>query len=203
LQPEPKAKVVILNMDFIEVPDQAHDSSPLDGTSNANCPCIEDCDEALTEIESVLGKQQHDLDEELLLEVSDAEDNSRDGESERDIIGEVINQEGGEDYKDWEEEVQETVAPIKDDKIQPWDELHIQIIADLKKQYRPLPLSKLNQLMILYNFANLHLKHYTRIQASLAISQQWHESDSSNTYFAHCSNHSLGTIKFLNSFPWK
>lgn len=88
-----------------------------------------------------------------------------------------------EDTQDtWEDELDETLTPNA--KIRDWGALRAQIKADLKKKHKSLPLSQLNQLMILRNFANLRLKGYNRTQASIEIARQWHERDSSNAYFA-------------------
>jgi hypothetical protein len=40
-----------------------------------------------------------------------------------------------------------------------------------------VPLSQLNQLMILANFATLQLKGVSRIQASIEIVRQWHAGE--------------------------
>jgi hypothetical protein len=54
--------------------------------------------------------------------------------------------------------------------------------VDLKKKGVALPLSKVNQLLILHNFATLCLKGYHMISASAEIARQWHEKD--GTHFA-------------------
>jgi hypothetical protein len=60
--------------------------------------------------------------------------------------------------------------------------LRDQIKANLKKQGSTLPLSQINQLLILRNFTTLRLKGYWTIAASLEIARQWHEKD--GTHFA-------------------
>jgi len=56
----------------------------------------------------------------------------------------------------------------------------------LKKgaQVKTLPLSCLNQLLVLQNFATLQLKGFGRISASQEIAHQWHEGKGSSTYYA-------------------
>ena len=85
--------------------------------------------------------------------------------------------------EDWEleAEVCRTVSQ-KRDEICSWDVLRNQITTDLKKTGKTLPLSQINQLLILRNFATLRLKGYRIIPASLEIARQWHEKDS--THFA-------------------
>jgi hypothetical protein len=71
-------------------------------------------------------------------------------------------------------------------EIQGWDKLRDQIKKDLKKKHTSLPLSHINQLMILQNFATLHLKGHSHISTSHQIAQQWHEkTDGSSIYFTH------------------
>jgi hypothetical protein len=80
----------------------------------------------------------------------------------------------GDDAETWEQELDANVEdPNKE--IRSWDELRKQIKNDLKKQSKTLPLSCINQLMILSNFATLQLKGLSRIEASVEIARQWHE----------------------------
>ncbi|KAF8585146.1 hypothetical protein K439DRAFT_1344160, partial [Ramaria rubella] len=91
-----------------------------------------------------------------------------------------------EDIEGWEEDVSETVRPHDRDNIQGWAELHTQIKEDLKKKHSRMCLSEINQLMILRNFATLHLKGHGRIASSNEIAKQWHEQvDGSSNHFAH------------------
>ena len=48
---------------------------------------------------------------------------------------------------------------------------------DQGKGVRSLPVSQVNQLLIIRNFATLHLKGYNQIDASLDIACQWHEGE--------------------------
>jgi len=57
----------------------------------------------------------------------------------------------GEEEDGWEDEIHENLSPKAD--IRGWEELRTQIKDDLKKKL--LPLSQINQLMILRNFATL------------------------------------------------
>jgi len=82
----------------------------------------------------------------------------------------------------WEEELDETLMPNAE--IQDWAALRTQIKADLKKKHKSMPLSQINQLMILRNFATLRLKGYGRMEVSFEIARQWHEKDGSNVHFA-------------------
>jgi len=103
-------------------------------------------------------------------------DDMSDGQEQR---GQEVNT---EDLDGWEEEIDETLTPNME--IRDWEALRSQIKADLKKKHKSLPLSQMNQLMILRNFANLRLKGYGRIEASYKITQQWHEKNSPNSHFA-------------------
>ena len=47
----------------------------------------------------------------------------------------------------------------------------------MKKAGNTLPITQINQLLILQNFATLQLKGYGKIEASLEIAQQWHEGE--------------------------
>jgi hypothetical protein len=84
--------------------------------------------------------------------------------------------EGDED--DIEEEAQGPKPHVCD-----WADLRKQIKDNLKKNSKTLPLSHINQLMIISNFATLCLKGVSRTQASIEISQQWHEGE--GNWFAH------------------
>ncbi|EGN96471.1 hypothetical protein SERLA73DRAFT_76430 [Serpula lacrymans var. lacrymans S7.3] len=67
-------------------------------------------------------------------------------------------------------------------KVRGWTELREQIKHDLSKKAKTLPLSHANQLLLIQNFATLHLKGLGRIDASLEIARQWHEGQ--GTHFA-------------------
>jgi hypothetical protein len=81
-----------------------------------------------------------------------------------------------EDYED------ELVENVQGGEIRDWATLRTQIKAELKKNSKTLPLSRINQFLILSNFATLRLKGSSRITASLEIARQWHEGN--GTWFA-------------------
>ncbi|KIK38771.1 hypothetical protein CY34DRAFT_25514 [Suillus luteus UH-Slu-Lm8-n1] len=80
----------------------------------------------------------------------------------------------------WEDELEEEEQAGVD--IRGWDELREQIKKDLTKGGKTLPLSRVNQLLLVRNFATLRLKGRGRIAASLEIAHQWHEGE--GAYFA-------------------
>lgn len=75
----------------------------------------------------------------------------------------------------WEDDADRCVHSSTE--IWPWNKLWEQIKQDLKKNSNCLPLLKINQLLVIRNFAMLWLKGYGRIQASEEIAQQWHEGE--------------------------
>jgi hypothetical protein len=79
-----------------------------------------------------------------------------------------------EEVEDWEAELEEVVEGPKS-HIRDWADLRTNIKKYLKKHSNTLPLSRLNQLMIICNFATLRLKGLSRTQASIKIARQWHE----------------------------
>ena len=56
-----------------------------------------------------------------------------------------------------------------------WANLRKDIKDHLKKHSRTLPLSHINQLMIISNFSTLQLKGSSCTQASIEIAHQWHK----------------------------
>lgn len=56
-----------------------------------------------------------------------------------------------------------------------WTDLRKQIKDHLKANSKTLPLSRVNQLLIISNFATLRIKGSSRTQASFEIAKQWHE----------------------------
>ncbi len=88
-----------------------------------------------------------------------------------------------EQLKDWEAELDEDVEdPTKAAK--DWRELRTQIKTHLKKNSRTMPLSQLNQYMILGNFFTLQIKGQHRIQASIEIARQWNQGHRGDGTFA-------------------
>ncbi|KAJ7573601.1 hypothetical protein C8J56DRAFT_903250 [Mycena floridula] len=112
-------------------------------------------------------------------EASDDEDHGARVESETEPTADALNvpvEESIADAEAWEEELDEDVRDPKAE-IKDWTELRKQIKEDLKWNSKTLPLSKINQLLILSNFATLRIKGLSRIQASLEIARQWHEGE--------------------------
>lgn len=94
---------------------------------------------------------------------------------------ELVMRHDDSEAEDWKDELDDTIrgptAEVKD-----WTVLREQIKMDLKNKHKILPLSQINQLMILSNFATLHIKGVSRISASVEITHQW--QDSSGMWFA-------------------
>ena len=67
--------------------------------------------------------------------------------------------------------------------IHDWIHLRKDIKALLKKHSKILPLSQLNQYLIISNFATLCIKGLFHTHTSLEIAQQWHEGE--GNWFAH------------------
>ena len=66
--------------------------------------------------------------------------------------------------------------PRLSNEIRGWEELRQQIKEDLKRAHKnSKSLTRTNQLLILRNFATLHLKGVQRMAASKEIVQQWDE----------------------------
>jgi len=57
-----------------------------------------------------------------------------------------------------------------------WDKLREQIMKDLERGAKTMPLTTTNQLLVLRNFTNLQLKGYGKMEVSLEIACQWHPS---------------------------
>ncbi|KAJ7035472.1 hypothetical protein C8F04DRAFT_1182375 [Mycena alexandri] len=81
-----------------------------------------------------------------------------------------------DDLEAWEEELDENIAGPKGTK-KPWPELREKIQMDIKKGQKTLPLSRLNALMVLLNFATLVIKGYGRIEASRQVATSWHKKE--------------------------
>ena len=76
----------------------------------------------------------------------------------------------------WEDDLDECVQG-GGAEIRGWNILRAQIEKDMKKSGSTLPISKVNQLLILCNFATLQLKGHGKIEASFRIAQQWHKGE--------------------------
>jgi hypothetical protein len=75
----------------------------------------------------------------------------------------------------WEDDLDECVHAGVD--VRGWALLRDQIKQDLKVGAKTLPMSKINQLLVLRNFATLRLKGCGIIEAGNEITRQWHEGE--------------------------
>ncbi|PCH34871.1 hypothetical protein WOLCODRAFT_155522 [Wolfiporia cocos MD-104 SS10] len=82
----------------------------------------------------------------------------------------------------WKDELIEEVQGQS--KIRDWSLLRKKLKDDLQNKSRTLPLTRVNQFMILINFTMLRLKGFSRIDSSLQIARQWHEG-SGNWFACH------------------
>ncbi|KAI6021927.1 hypothetical protein EDC04DRAFT_2901218 [Pisolithus marmoratus] len=80
----------------------------------------------------------------------------------------------------WEDELEEQEHGGVE--VQGWDKLQNQIKEGLAKGAKTLPLSHINQLLLICNFATLWLWGIGQIKASLEIAHQWDEGE--GVYFA-------------------
>ena len=87
-----------------------------------------------------------------------------------------------DDVEDDEDELMEGVQGPKG-HIHDWIDLRKDIKALLKKNSKILPLSQLNQYLIISTFATLCIKGLSHTHASLEIARQWHEGQ--GNWFAH------------------
>ena len=78
------------------------------------------------------------------------------------------------EIEDAEDKLEEGVQGPKN-HIHDWADLQNDIKELLKKKSKSLPLSQLNQYLIISNFATLCLKGLSCTWASLEITWQWHE----------------------------
>ena len=88
--------------------------------------------------------------------------------------GSMMAEKSDDDVEDDEDELMEGVQGPKG-HIRDWIDLRKDIKALLKKNSKILPLSQLNQYLIISNFATLHIKGLSCTHASLEIARQWHE----------------------------
>ena len=71
----------------------------------------------------------------------------------------------------------DSTMSFRQQKLKDWTTLHTQIKTHMKKHSKSMPLSQVNQYMILSSFATLCIRGIARIKASQEISQQWHDGD--------------------------
>ena len=105
---------------------------------------------------------------------SPSEDNLDDSEEggEGKAVNPLLEQEGEE----WEDELEERMQgqPLQEAiTVRSWEDLREKVKEELKG--KNLTLRKINQLLIIRNFATLRIKGSSRIHASLDIARQWHE----------------------------
>lgn len=79
-----------------------------------------------------------------------------------------------EELEDWEVELEESIQGPTN-HVRNWSDLRKQVKVHLKKNSKTLPLSQVNQLLIISDFATLRIKGVSQTQASLEIVRQWHE----------------------------
>jgi len=103
-------------------------------------------------------------------ELADVDENESDAKN-RNVPEADMNEDESED---WESKLEEGLQGPKS-HIHDWSDLQTQIKDHLKKNSKTLPLSQVNQLLIILNFATLHLKGFSRTHAGLKIAQQWHK----------------------------
>jgi hypothetical protein len=87
-----------------------------------------------------------------------------------------------EEAMDWEDELHEQTDVAPSAEIRGWEVLRAQIDRDLKKGEKTLPVSQSRKLLLIQNFATLHLKGLGRMEASQQIALQWHNEE--GTHFA-------------------
>ncbi|KIM64084.1 hypothetical protein SCLCIDRAFT_23712 [Scleroderma citrinum Foug A] len=93
-----------------------------------------------------------------------------------------INSESDAESEEWENELMTTLMSCTD--ICDWGTLCDQIQDDLKK-HKSLPLSQVNQLMILSHFATLRLKGSSCIATSMEITWLWYDGKGTGAWFSH------------------
>ena len=89
-------------------------------------------------------------------------------------VGDEIQEEGLDEQESYESDLEEAIQGPKR-AVKDWSELRKQIKTYLAKNSKSLPLSKINQYLMISNFATLRLKGLSRTQASIEIARQWHE----------------------------
>ena len=129
---------------------------------------------ALTDIREEADLGNTDLDSEL---VQDDQDKLTDTN-----LVLTTDEKSDGDVEDDEDELMEGVQGPKG-YICDWIDLRKDIKALLKKHSKILPLSQLNQYLIISNFATLCIKGLSCTYASLEIAWQWHEGK--GNWFAH------------------
>ena len=129
---------------------------------------------ALTDVGEEADQGDTDLDSELVqddrAELADVN------------LGSMMAEKSDDDVEDDEDELMEGVQGPKG-HIRDWIDLRKDIKALLKKNSKILPLSQLNQYLIISNFATLRIKGLSHTHANLEITWQWHEGQ--GNWFPH------------------
>jgi hypothetical protein len=105
---------------------------------------------------------------------NDVEESQPSGDEFSDVEEEISTEQRADQMITWQEELDDSISN-QPTEIKDWAILHAQIKADLKRKHKSYSLAEMNKLFILCNFATLHLKGWTCMEASLEISEQWHE----------------------------
>jgi hypothetical protein len=123
---------------------------------------------------SVLSDPSTDNDSEAVTDPGFADVDENEAEAQNGNVSELEADMNEDEIEEWEGELEEGLQGPKS-HIRDWADLRKQIKDHLKKNSKTLPLSQVNQLLIISNFATLRLKGVSRTQASLEIARQWHE----------------------------
>ncbi|KAJ3978884.1 hypothetical protein F5890DRAFT_1559520 [Lentinula detonsa] len=85
-------------------------------------------------------------------------------------------------------------------EVRGWEDLREEVKKELEKsKKKSLPLSKINQLLIIRNFCTLSLKGFSRIEASRQIALQWHEKE--GVHFARCVRQLIRHYQVFEQLP--
>ena len=114
---------------------------------------------------SVLSDQSMDGEAVVVLGFADVDETDTECQKDNESLVDDMND---QELEDWEAELDESVQGPKS-HVREWSDLCKQIEDHLQKNSKTLPLSQLNQLLIISNFATLRLKGVSRTQASLEI----------------------------------
>ncbi|KAJ7280466.1 hypothetical protein C8J57DRAFT_1501912 [Mycena rebaudengoi] len=105
----------------------------------------------------------------------DLADNVEILEAEKEVMAEVESMDmDTEQLEAWEDELDENIQG-PNGTMCPWSELREKIRNDIKKGQKTLPLSHLNSLMLVFNFATLQTKGHGCISASQQVAAGWHK----------------------------
>jgi hypothetical protein len=174
-------------------------SSPiiLDGPSEPPSPQVpairrasnspEASDEDAAPISGPVSSAAASDNEDFIVPMSEPVPSAAASETEEDVVWDQIS--AGDEMEEqlgeaWEDELEENLASSVQHPLRDWDEIRTEVKAELKKNSSIMPLSRLNQLMIISNFATLRLKGVSRTQAEIEIARQWHHGKGKGDWFA-------------------